>query len=252
MKKKRVIRLVAQGALVCMLAQAVLVCMLARTASAGLFPSKDKTKVKAPELSPLDRYIASASATPAKEAAGSPGAIWTPAARLNDLARDLRASQVDDVVTIVVTETVNAAASGASTTERASSANSSITALAGAKSPTGALANLAGLTGDQKLNGTGTTTRAATLNATLTARVVSVMPGGLLLIEGAKDLQINSEQQLITVRGIIRTADITTTNTVASTQIADVEIRLNGKGVVGDAVRRPNALYRFVLGLLPF
>ncbi len=44
---------------------------------------------------------------------------------------------VDDVVTIIVTETINAAASGASTTERASSANASITSLAGPKPAAG-------------------------------------------------------------------------------------------------------------------
>jgi len=31
-----------------------------------------------------------------------------------------------------------------------------------------------------------------------------------------------------------------------------MEIRVNGKGVVSDAVRRPNILYRLLLGLLPF
>ena len=212
-----------------------------------------KKKTKAPEPSMLDKYISSASTDRDQEAAGAlPGALWSPAARLNDLARDLRASQINDVVTVIVTETINAAAGGASTTERASSANAAITSLAGPKSPTGALANLLNQTGDQKVNGTGTTTRTATLNAVLTARVVKVLPGGLLLIEGAKDLQVNSEQQAITVRGIIRNADITTNNTVGSTQIADMEIRLNGKGIVGDAIRRPNVLYRLLLGLLPF
>ena len=29
-------------------------------------------------------------------------------------------------------------------------------------------------------------------------------------------------------------------------------VRINGKGVVGDAIRRPNFLYRLILGLLPF
>ena len=72
------------------------------------------------------------------------------------------------------------------------------------------------------------------------------------LIEGAKNLQVNSEQQTITVRGIIRTADISTSNTVPSTQVADMEVRVNGKGVVGDAIRRPNILYRILMGLLPF
>ena len=37
-----------------------------------------------------------------------------------------------------------------------------------------------------------------------------------------------------------------------ATQIADMEIKLNGKGVVGDAIRRPTILYRLLLGLLPF
>jgi len=31
-----------------------------------------------------------------------------------------------------------------------------------------------------------------------------------------------------------------------------MEIQVNGKGVVADAVRRPNFLYRMLLGLLPF
>jgi flagellar L-ring protein FlgH len=213
-----------------------------------------KPKAQKPqEPSMLDRYISSATMGRDQELAGAtPGAIWSDSARLNDLARDSRASRVDDIVTVIVTETVNAVASGVSTTERASSANAAINSLAGPKAALGALANLANLSSDQKINGTGTTTRTATLNAVVTARVVAVLPNGLLVIEGAKNLQVNSEQQAITVRGVIRTADISTTNTVPSTQIADMEIRVNGKGIVGDAVRRPNVLYRLLLGLLPF
>ena len=226
---------------------AVLLCGCCQAA-----PNPKKQK-KPPEPSMLDKYLQSATGNPADEmVTGSPGSIWSPSARLTDLARDVRASLVDDVVTIVVTETINAAATGSSVTQRQTAATSNITSLAGPKSPTGGLANLLNQTGNQQLNGTGTTTRVATLAATLTARVVKVLPGGLLYIEGSKDLQVNSEQQAITVRGIIRTADLTTMNTVSSSQIADMEIRLNGKGVVGDAIRRPNALYRLLLGLLPF
>jgi flagellar L-ring protein precursor FlgH len=216
---------------------------------AGLLAKK---KARVPEPSLLEQYIRSASAVAETEPEASPGAIWTPGARLTDLGRDLRASMVDDVVTVIVTETVNAIATGVSTSQRSSSANASVSSLAGKKSAVGALANLAGLSGDQKLNGTGTTSRGATLNATLTARVVKVLPGGLLLIEGDKSLQVNSEQQVITVRGIVRTADISTSNTVHSTQVADMEVRVNGKGLVSDAVRRPNILYRLLLGVLPF
>jgi flagellar L-ring protein precursor FlgH len=31
-----------------------------------------------------------------------------------------------------------------------------------------------------------------------------------------------------------------------------MEIKIDGKGVINDAVRRPNFLYRLILGLLPF
>lgn len=236
------------------------VLLVSAAAQAGLIPglgggSSDKKKQQKPaEQSALDQYLKTVPPAPAGAAdTAAPGAIWSPESRLADLGRDLRASQVDDVVTIVVTESINAVASGASTTERASSANSSIASSAlGKSSVANALSNLATLSGDQKLNGTGTTSRAATFTTTMTARVIRVMPGGLLLIQGDKNIQINSETQAITIRGLVRTADISTTNTVASTQIGDLEVKLNGKGVVGDAVRRPNALYRVLLGILPF
>lgn len=225
-------------------------CLLTLAPARAASGSKKKS-TKAPTPTLLEQYLKSTAASAEKDES-LPGAIWSPDARLDELGRDLRASHVNDVVTVVVTESVNAAATGVSTSERASSATASISQLAGIKSPTGALANLLGTAGDQKLNGTGTTSRGATLTATLTVRVVRVLPGGLLLIEGDKNIQVNSEQQSITVRGVVRTADITTANTVASTQVADMEVQVNGKGVIGDAIRRPNALYRLILGLLPF
>jgi flagellar L-ring protein precursor FlgH len=102
------------------------------------------------------------------------------------------------------------------------------------------------------LNGQGTTSRTTTITTTLTARVVRVLPNGALVIEAARDLSINSERQTIAVRGVVRPADIDTTNSVQSTRVAQLEVRINGKGVVGDAIRRPNILYRLLLGLLPF
>jgi flagellar L-ring protein precursor FlgH len=46
--------------------------------------------------------------------------------------------------------------------------------------------------------------------------------------------------------------DLSPVNRVASDSLALLEITVNGKGVVGDAVRRPNFLYRLLLGILPF
>ncbi len=215
--------------------------------------SADKKQKQAPPpQSPLDRYVAEAEARSAAASLATPGSTWAAGSRLADAARDVRASQVDDVLTVLVNEQASAVSSGTTKTGRTSSAKNSIAALAGITKATGPLANLANISGDTQLSGQGSTTRTTSLNTTLTARVTHVLPNGGLVVEASKDIQINSERQTITVRGVIRPADIDFTNSVQSTRLAQLEVRVNGKGVVGDAIRRPNFLYRMLLGILPF
>ena len=219
---------------------------------AGAKSTKNAKKVKTPEPTSLDRYIADANARAAAAHAASPGSLFTPGSPLLELGRDLRASHVDDVITILVAERASAVASGTTKTGRQSSAKSSITAAAGKIAAAKPLANLATTSSDVQLNGQGTTSRETTLTTSLSARVKQVLPNGVLIIEGTKDLQVNSEHQVITLRGAIRAEDINAGNVVQSERIAQLELLVNGKGVIGDAVRRPFFLYRILLGLLPF
>lgn len=219
----------------------------------ALYAAGKIKKVKVIEPSALDKYIQEALSheAPAPLTASS-GSLWTPASRMTDLSGDPKASQVNDLVTIVVNEQATAVATGGTKTSRTSSVASSVTSLAGKKSATGALANLAGASGDTQLNGQGTTSRDSSLSTTLSARVTHVLPNGYLVLEGEKNLQVNSEHQEITVRGIIRPMDLSPSNIVSSNQLAQLEVRINGKGVVADSVRRPWLLYRILLGILPF
>ncbi len=189
-------------------------------------------------------------ALPALLAAQSTGSLYVPGGRLVDFARDASASQVGDIVTVLVNDTASALASGVTNSSRKSSANSSITSLYGATSAK--LASLLGTSGDQELAGTGQTSRNMTISTTISARVIQVSPNGSLLVEGVKNIGVNSEKQTITLQGLIRPLDLTTGNTISSNQIANLSIQVNGKGVVGDAIRRPHFLYRLLLGLLPF
>jgi len=182
----------------------------------------------------------------------SAGSLWSASSRLADVGSDVRAAQVDDLVTIVVNESASAVATGQTKTARSSSAKSQIAALAGKKSAGGAAQNLLDLNSASSLDGQGTTGRTATLTTTLSARVTHVLPNGYLVIEGTKDTQVNSEHQVVTVRGVIRPADLSTGNIINSNQIAQMEIRIDGKGVVNDSIHRPNFLFRLLLGLLPF
>ncbi len=204
--------------------------------------------------SPLDIYIQQAGEHGARPAAleTAPGSVWQPGALLANLASDLKANQVDDLVTILVTERASAIAKGTTKSARASSANYSAGAVFGKTNPAGALANMLSATGEQALAGEGATTRETVLTTTLSARVAAVLPNGYLVLEGIKNVAVNSENQTVLVRGVARPVDITPGNIVRSDRLAQLEVRINGKGVVGDAIRRPFFLYRLLLGLLPF
>ncbi len=182
----------------------------------------------------------------------SPGSVFIPNGRLADGVRDVRASQIYDLVTIVVLDNSSATSTGVTNTARKSSVAASVTSLAGPKSATGALANLANASNNTQLQGQGTTSRGTTLSTTMTAEVTAVLPNGNLVVEGQKEILVNSEKEVITLRGIVRPEDISPLNTVPSGNVARIQILVNGKGVVNDAVKRPFVLYRLLLGLLPF
>jgi flagellar L-ring protein precursor FlgH len=226
--------------------------LLAIACSLVCGPAHAKKKPKPPAETPLDKYVKEATVRPGDKNLASPGSMWSPSSRLADGARDLRASQVDDIVTIVVSEQSNASATGSTKTARSSKAANSVTALAGVTRAAGPWANLAGASGQSSLDGQGTTSRGTTLTTTLTARVIAVLPNGNLVLAGSKDVQVNSEHQEVIVRGVIRPIDLTPDNQVGSDRLAQLEVRINGKGVINDAVRRPFVLYRLLLGLLPF
>jgi flagellar L-ring protein FlgH len=213
---------------------------------------KDQPK-KPPEPSPLEKYIRdSYKDYSAPEAAHPAGSIWSQNALLSSLGTDLKASRVDDIVTIVVNETFNAVATGDVKTARQSSAKSAVTAAGGITKATNPLTNLLNANTQTALQGQGTTSRGAVLTANLSARVTQVLPNGYLVVEGTKRVQVSSENQVVTVRGVIRPVDLDPANTIPSDRIAQMEIQVNGKGVIGDSIHRPNFLYRLILGLLPF
>ena len=211
--------------------------------------ARKKSTTPDPSAAALDSLLKQAQA-PAP--IPSPGSLFTQGSRLGDLARDLRASQVHDLVTVIVNEATSAVSTGTTNTSRKSSVATGVTALGGQLKAASALANLANASGNQQLQGQATTSRDSTLTTNMAAEVRYVFPNGNLLIEGRKELYVNGEHQTVTIRGIIRPDDITPADSVNSAQIASLNILVNGKGVVSDAVKRPFILYRLLLGLLPF
>lgn len=226
--------------------------LLCLVAAGSAFAQKPDKKAKARAKTALDDYVEQAHKRASSAALDNPGSLYAGSSVLGDVAVDLRAHSIDDLVTVQVNENANAVTTGNTKTQRASAASSQTTALGGTLSAGNPLANLLNTNNNQSLNGQGTTSRQTTLTATLTARVIDVLPNGYLVIEGHKTVLVNSENQVVTLRGVVRPYDLSNANVVASDSVGQLELQINGKGVVNDSIRRPNFLYRLLLGLLPF
>ena len=226
----------------------------------SLGQAKDRTgplqKLLHPEggKSALESYLEQAGAVPhrAIDLVPTAGSAYQPGGLLGDLTRDRRGSGVDDLITINVNDQASAVSKGSTNTSRKSSTKQGINTLFGSVAATNPLANLAGMTGNTQIQGAGETSRSTTITTTVTAYVTHVMPNGNLAVRGVKDIWVNAERQLVEVRGVIRPGDLTSGNQITSDRLALLEVRINGKGVVNDAVRRPMFLYRLLMGLLPF
>ncbi|HYP13527.1 MAG TPA: flagellar basal body L-ring protein FlgH [Bryobacteraceae bacterium] len=198
----------------------------------------------------LQRYIASVEAGAETQIDSPPGSLFSSGAPLSSLGLDIRARGLNDLLTILVQERASAVARGTTQSARQSNLKSSVGDLLGPASR--ALNRLGQLSTSTDLSGEGTTTRETILNTSITVRVVHVLPNGDLVVEGEKRVTVNSEAQTIVLRGVVRPADIASGNFVVSNKVGSLEVKVNGKGVVGDAVRRPFFLYRLLLGILPF
>ena len=181
------------------------------------------------------------------------GSLYSDSAPGLFLFRDLKARGVGDILTIQVNESATATNSADTSTKKAGDVSVKAPNLAGLEHGNQALNFASILAGSSALNfaGQGSTSRTGQLQAYVSARVMQVFPNGDLGIEGIKEVTVNRERQILRLRGIVRTRDITPSNVVMSTSIANMEVVFDGKGIVTDA-NKPGFLYRFFQWIMPF
>ncbi len=169
--------------------------------------------------------------------------LWKKRVTINyNLFDDNRGKRVGDIVTVEVSESTFIDNDEKSSTNNASSASGSVDndnfyngVLHGLSSgrnaefvdrPANTFAT--DFTSDFSGKGTYDSTRAVSL--TLTAMIVEVLDNGNLVLEGKRDVEVNKENYILKLTGIARPIDITTSNTIRSTQLSNVNFGLEGKG----------------------
>lgn len=180
------------------------------------------------------------------------GSIWQTTDR-NTLFLDNKARNVGDLVTVMISETSNASKNATTKLSRKGTTELDLDGAFGLTAALTAkgnrfLSDSASMKNTFGHDANGATTRKGSITATISCSVTEVLPNGNLRIEGRRDITVNNENQYIILSGIIRPEDISPTNMVRSSQVADARIDYSGDGDIDDQ-QRPSWLNQFFTNL---
>ena len=174
------------------------------------------------------------------------GSLWSEMSEVS-LFQDMKARKVGDTVTVRIVEDPEAELNANTKTSRSSGVEASKLKFLGymkalaeknsrlAQDPGTDDLILASL--GLKHDGKGSTDRDGHVKAYISAVVEKVLFNGNLYIRGQREVRVNNETQYITLSGVVRPKDISSSNEVSSTFIADARIAYSGNGPVSDKQR---------------
>lgn len=194
------------------------------------------------QLAPMTQQYAS-SRDPAPQAASS-NSLWRVGARA--FFNDQRASKIGDILTVQIDIDDSASTKNNSASNRASTTQAGVSNFLGLESSLGKIlpggfdpAKAIGTNSTFTNAGGGSVSRSEKISLTIAAVVSQVMPNGNMVIQGTQEVRTNAELRQLTVAGIVRPEDISSTNTVRHTQIAEARISYGGRGDISRVQKTP-------------
>jgi flagellar L-ring protein precursor FlgH len=172
----------------------------------------------------------------------SANSLWRNGARA--FFHDQRAMRVGDILTVNINVNDNAKLSNETIATRAGSNTLGIPKVFGLERTLAhngvPLANQSVSTNSSfKNDGSGSVNRSEAVSLTVAAVVTGVLANGNMVIQGKQEIMINAEKRILEVAGIVRPEDITSSNTIQHTQIAEARISYGGQGTVSRVQNTP-------------
>ena len=179
------------------------------------------------------------------------------------LFEDHKARRVGDILTIVLNESTNASKSATTEIDKTSTTTVDNPTILGATPQFNAPGilplssnsnnNLAfGLNSEKSFEGDGSSTQSNNLTGNIGVTIAEVLPNGNLVVRGEKVLTLNQGHEYVRIKGIVRPGDISSSNTISSTQVADAVITYSGSGPVAESNVIPWLARFFISALFPF
>jgi len=162
----------------------------------------------------------------------------------NPLFSDHKAMHVNDIVTVVISETAKSSNSGSKQLSENDELRlgGGVFTTAGGTKPVNSLNNITDINfatnSGSTYQGQASATKDASFNTTISARIVKVLANGNYFITGKREILIDDQKQIIQISGVIRPYDIDQYNKINSTQISDAKILYKTEGDVDRATKQ--------------
>ncbi len=155
------------------------------------------------------------------------------------LFEDNKASKVGDILTVVLEEKTNASKKAHTKTVKNSDVNVQAPIVLGKGiTHNGVPLFQTELVADREFKGEGDSTQSNSLTGTISVTVSEVLANGNLVVRGEKLITLNTGSEHIRVAGIVRPEDVTPSNTIKSSQIANAQIVYGGQGPIADVNKK--------------
>lgn len=182
--------------------------------------------------------------------------LWSGAQ--GSLLGDRRAIKRGDIMTVVIEINDKAEISNSSSRARQGSETLGVPQLFGIpqridrRLPDGAsMAEAVSIGSNSSSSGEGDVSRSEKLALRVAATVVSVLPNGVLSIEGRQEVRVNFEMRELLVTGFVRPEDISRRNEITYDKIAAARVSYGGRGQITD-MQQPRVGQQVLDAILPF
>jgi flagellar L-ring protein precursor FlgH len=165
------------------------------------------------------------------------------------LFEDIKARRIGDILTVLLVEETSGQKSADNNLSQSADINIGAPTLGGVPYPDVS----AGMNSNSNVTGESGSSQSNSLNGSIAVTVIDVLPGGNLLVQGEKWIQINQGKEYIRLHGIIRQRDVTPNNMILSTQVAEARIEYSSSGATGGNASVVGWLARLIFSpLRPF
>jgi flagellar L-ring protein precursor FlgH len=149
----------------------------------------------------------------------------------NSLYSDVKARRVGDIITVNLQENTRATKSaGTSTSKETEVAVNPIIGLGGNTLNLGGESIQLGMDTTNEFEGDSSANQSNNLTGNISVTVVQVLANQNLLVRGEKWLTLNNGDEYIRLTGVVRPADVSPTNEIQSSKIANARIQYSGTG----------------------